>query len=469
MIEEQPINSRIRSFKNEFIWIKGNQKPSTENKVLAQESKINFDKNFGDYVDSKLPYISGKPVALVQDMQRYKTTLDSSFTFAKERKRCIILDDSMMRYTGFFEKKSYFLNPRNPLSKDETIIDYEMDSEEEWNEQNGEDVAADNKQDEDEDDEVDKQIREEEQDDEDNKFIVPDDYLSASELNLSQSQRSSQIVQEIKERRKMLGNRYNRNNPGQNQHPYIITLNQLIPSSPVSSYSTGLNSYFKEFKAVAFPKDRQLPIRLKPLPDPVDEEEKISSKANNPFSLKSRLVELAKLMHGSFESKQKIIDDFHARFPDCSKKSIERKMIELFVKEKKDLDPNKRWYATESTLNELNLLNDPELTLVAEERLKVVVEEMNRLQEEQNRIKEEQNRTKEEQQRKREEARNLAKIEKHAQKEQERFEREKLKQAAAASRMQASSNMITPSKARVIQPTMDGLNAGEPSSLNANQ
>lgn len=120
-------------------------------------------------------------------MQRYKSTLDSNFTFAKERKRCIILDDSMMRYTGYFEKKSHFLNPRNPLCKDETIIDYEMDSEEEWNEQNGEDVAADNKQDDEEDDEVEKQLREDGEDEEEAGFIVPDDYLSASELNLSQS------------------------------------------------------------------------------------------------------------------------------------------------------------------------------------------------------------------------------------------------------------------------------------------
>jgi hypothetical protein len=55
---------------------------------------------------------------------------------------------------------------------------------------------------------------------------------------------------ELEERRKILGNRYNRNNPGQNQQPYIITLNQYIPSSP--SYSTGISSYFKDFKAVAF-------------------------------------------------------------------------------------------------------------------------------------------------------------------------------------------------------------------------
>lgn len=55
-------------------------------------------------------------------------------------------------------------------------------------------------------------------------------------------------------------------------------------------------------------------------------------------------------MHGSFESKQKIIDDFNAANPECSKKSILRKMISLFVKEKKEGDPKSRWYGTESTL-----------------------------------------------------------------------------------------------------------------------
>lgn len=85
----------------------------------------------------------------------------------------------------FFEKKSFILNPRNPLKKDETIIDYDMDSEEEWNEQNGEDVAADNKMDDAEDDEVEKLLREEEDEEEAAGFIVPDDYLSASEFGLS--------------------------------------------------------------------------------------------------------------------------------------------------------------------------------------------------------------------------------------------------------------------------------------------
>jgi hypothetical protein len=63
-------------------------------------------------------------------------------------------------------------------------------------------------------------------------------------------------------------------------------------------------------------------------------------------------------MHGSFESKQKIIDEFNIKFPDCSKKSIEKKMKDLFVKEKKNEDPKLRYYATESTLADLNLEAD---------------------------------------------------------------------------------------------------------------
>ena len=122
-------------------------------------------------------------------MKRYKAL--ENFTFSNQRKKSIILDDSLIKYLGFHEKRSFFLNPRNPLKKDETVIDYEMDSEEEWNEQNGEDVVADNKLDDAEDDEVEKLLREDGENEQEVGFIVPDDYFSASELNLTQSQRSS--------------------------------------------------------------------------------------------------------------------------------------------------------------------------------------------------------------------------------------------------------------------------------------
>lgn len=68
--------------------------------------------------------------------------------------KSIIIEDSYMKYLGIFQKKSYILNPRNPLKKDETVIDYDMSSEEEWNEQNGEDLDA-KQDDEDEEDKMD--------------------------------------------------------------------------------------------------------------------------------------------------------------------------------------------------------------------------------------------------------------------------------------------------------------------------
>ena len=86
-----------------------------------------------------------------------------------------------MNYNGVFEKFSRVLTARNPFKKDEDVIDYEIDSEDEWNEQNGLDLNAP-QGDEGEDDEVEKILKEE---GEEEGFIVSDGYLSASEFGLS--------------------------------------------------------------------------------------------------------------------------------------------------------------------------------------------------------------------------------------------------------------------------------------------
>ena len=81
-------------------------------------------------------------------------------------------------------------------------------------------------------------------------------------------------------------------------------------SSPVSS-NGGLYNYFEEFRAVSFPKDRHFPIRLKPLEPNEEEKQNGASKGSSVNPLTSRLAELIKIMHGSFESKQKILEDFN--------------------------------------------------------------------------------------------------------------------------------------------------------------
>lgn len=72
-----------------------------------------------------------------------------------------------------FDKRSLMLTPRNPLKQDETLINYELDSEEEWHEEHGEDLQD---QGEEEDD-----YGEEAQEEQDG-FIVPDNYFSDDEI-----------------------------------------------------------------------------------------------------------------------------------------------------------------------------------------------------------------------------------------------------------------------------------------------
>jgi chromatin assembly factor 1 subunit A len=93
--------------------------------------------------------------------------------------KCIIIDDSHSNFYGRLHKKSALITARNPFKKDETVLDYEMDSEDEWAEQHGEDL---DKKDADEEQEDEEMANEEE---EAAGFIVSDGHLSVCEYDFS--------------------------------------------------------------------------------------------------------------------------------------------------------------------------------------------------------------------------------------------------------------------------------------------
>ena len=70
-----------------------------------------------------------------------------------------------------FSKKSSLITGRKPFVKDESYFDYEVDSDEEWEEGIGEDIGADDEED------NDMEVDGEEYDE----FLVPDGYLSDEE------------------------------------------------------------------------------------------------------------------------------------------------------------------------------------------------------------------------------------------------------------------------------------------------
>lgn len=56
------------------------------------------------------------------------------------------------------------------------------------------------------------------------------------------------------------------------------------------------------------------------------------------------------MVHGSFDPKPKLVDDFHEQHPECSRNSIERKLKDYFIKDKRGEDPRQRYYATKDLL-----------------------------------------------------------------------------------------------------------------------
>lgn len=118
---------------------------------------------------------------------------------SKGRKKCITIDDSHSNYYGHFEKKSSIITARNPFKKDDQVLDYEMDSEDEWAEENGEDIDKKDIEEEQEDEEM------ANEDDEEPGFIVSDGHLSVCEYDFSDGEADDEKKQkEIALRRERL-------------------------------------------------------------------------------------------------------------------------------------------------------------------------------------------------------------------------------------------------------------------------
>ena len=115
------------------------------------------------------------------------------------RSKCIIIEDSYKKYHGSFTKKSTIITPRNPYKRDDDLIDYDMDSEDEWAEENGEDL--DKKDVENEDDEEMKSDDEQEPEG----FIVSDGHLSVCEYDFDQDEQDeTKKLADIQQRRERL-------------------------------------------------------------------------------------------------------------------------------------------------------------------------------------------------------------------------------------------------------------------------
>lgn len=93
-----------------------------------------------------------------------------------------------------------------------------------------------------------------------------------------------------------------------------------------------------QYKAVTFSLKAKFPIQVIKSQALIDEEEE-KKNGFDPNAINLKLSSLVRMVHGSFESKPKICDDFNEQNPECSKNSIEKKLKEFFVKDQRGEDP----------------------------------------------------------------------------------------------------------------------------------
>ena len=70
------------------------------------------------------------------------------------RKKCIIIEDSFKSVVNSLNFRSQVLTCRNPFKMDAQVVNYDMDSEDEWAEENGEDLQEGKASDDEDEDEI---------------------------------------------------------------------------------------------------------------------------------------------------------------------------------------------------------------------------------------------------------------------------------------------------------------------------
>ena len=101
---------------------------------------------------------------------------------------------------------------------------------------------------------------------------------------------------------------------------------------------------------------------------------------NDPNAINEKLAQLIRHVHGSLDPKAKLIEDFLEQHVECSRNSVEKKLKELFVKEKREQDLRARYYVTEAAFTTVTVFEGgvdcPELVQLAKDRLQPMLDEM---------------------------------------------------------------------------------------------
>ncbi|KAJ3087877.1 Chromatin assembly factor 1, subunit A, partial [Quaeritorhiza haematococci] len=270
-------------------------------------------------------------------------------------------------YYGTWRKRSKIINGRRPFAKDPVLLDYDVDSEEEWEEEDpGEELCSEDENDDEEGMDV-------EEDEDQDEFLVPHGYLSDDERGGEDADDEEENHGE--ERKKDTGAKGKEPRRRRILQPLVPVIVGPIfhndtEEEPVQMSSRLVNLFDNlEVRVIL-----QTPGPINPFQVPTRKPIEPTTSSNISGSAKtqlghvsatpgtgpanvvsggsskkmafpdSQLHELAQAIQGSSQGMTKMVDMLKEKFPNVSKTQLEIKIKEIAVKEKRDSDTKPVWY-----------------------------------------------------------------------------------------------------------------------------
>ena len=329
--------------KNNFSIIEGNKfKYDTtflnSIKNIPSEIKDFYSLNSNSInVKNKFKYLS----ILKKYILKYNSMIDiNKYNNDASKKKLIYIHSSLIQLKKIPKKMSTKINPRNYLEKDEYLIDYEKDSDDEYLEENAEDIKSND--DEKEDDEEIYSVSQRDG----REFIVPDGYLSQDELS------DIEILEERKKfqknKNKLINIKTFLNIRKSYIKPIIIDFTKNSKDEKIkilaSKLTVGLFS-FEIYNITNFNYDELNLIKGK-FPIAINNKEK---KGVHKDPIKNHFVEIFKIIHGSYDTKEHLISEINKKYEDISKN-----LLNNFFKEKCIKISKKYWLIKNDVLIQFN-------------------------------------------------------------------------------------------------------------------
>ena len=316
-----------------------------------------------------------------------KTTNDINF----KKNKLIFIHNSFAPLKKIPNRISTLINPRNYLAKDDYLIDYEKDSEDEYMEENAEDIKSNDNEDKEEDEEDSFNSIQ------DDKFIVPDGHLSEEELSDKDMMKERQLLENSKENllgiMSILSIRRNfmkpivvdfRNKKNDDKVNYLMdqltiglfkyedeninneninTLNTNNINTNIQEENNNMNNMNNIYEENENKQNNKISLSF-----PIVIGSKVTKYKGIEDSIKIHFEDILRKVHGSYDTKEHLILQLNKKFEDISKKTLN-----TFFKEKCFKIQKKYWMVNNDTLSQFNI-KDEELEKIKKENFNIYKE-----------------------------------------------------------------------------------------------